>query len=94
MAGERVMKRQRSPSTGGTFSGKRWGKLSPPEGDEKGSPKSIVEAPRCPPWPEDFIVLMRIFQSLNTVFTFCCTRKHFPTTFENLKTSVENLAGR
>ena len=45
-------------------------------------------------WTLEFRQLEQVFRSLNTVYTFCCTRKHFPTTFENLKSSVENLTGR
>jgi DEAD/DEAH box helicase domain-containing protein len=45
-------------------------------------------------WSPEFRQLDQDFRSLNTVYTFCCTRKHLPTTFENLKSSVENLTGR
>jgi DEAD/DEAH box helicase domain-containing protein len=45
-------------------------------------------------WTPELRQLEQVFRSLNTVYTFCCTRKHFPTTFENLKKSVENLSGR
>jgi DEAD/DEAH box helicase domain-containing protein len=45
-------------------------------------------------WNQEFRQLEQVFRSLNTVYTFCCTRKHFPTTFENLKSSVENLTRR
>ena|SRR5947207_9081116 len=45
-------------------------------------------------WTQEFRQLEQVFRSLNTVYTFCCTRKHFPTTFENLKSSVENLTRR
>jgi DEAD/DEAH box helicase domain-containing protein len=45
-------------------------------------------------WSTQFRQLEQVFRSLNTVYTFCCTRKHFPTTFENLKASVENLTRR
>ena len=45
-------------------------------------------------WTQEFQQLEQVFRSLNTVYTFCCTRKHFPTTFENLKSSVENLTRR
>jgi DEAD/DEAH box helicase domain-containing protein len=45
-------------------------------------------------WSIEFRQLDQVFRSLNTVYTFCCTRKHFPTTFENLKSSVENLTRR
>jgi len=46
------------------------------------------------PWTPEFKQLEQVFRSLNTVYTFCCTRKHFPTTFDNLKSSVENLTRR
>src|SRR5271170_8280843 len=45
-------------------------------------------------WALEFKQLEQVFRSLNTVYTFCCTRKHFPTTFDNLKSSVENLTRR
>ena len=45
-------------------------------------------------WTQEFRQLDQVFRSLNTVYTFCCTRKHLPTTFENLKSSVENLTRR
>ena len=45
-------------------------------------------------WTPQFRQLEQVFRSLNTVYTFCCTRKHFPTTYENLKSSVENLVQR
>src|SRR5271155_5977997 len=45
-------------------------------------------------WAPEFKQLEQVFRSLNTVYTFCCTRKHFPTTFDNLKSSVENLTRR
>ena len=45
-------------------------------------------------WPPEFKQLEQVFQSLNTVYTFCCTRKHFATTFESIKASVESLSRR
>jgi len=45
-------------------------------------------------WSQEFRQLEQVFRSLNTVYAFCCTRKHFPTTFHNLKSSVENLTNR
>ncbi|KAL6710991.1 ATP-dependent 3'-5' DNA helicase [Coniothyrium glycines] len=41
------------------------------------------------PWPEHFTKLGQVHRALNLVYTFLCTRKHFATTFENLKTTVE-----
>lgn len=40
-------------------------------------------------WPEHFVKLQQTYRALNLVYTFCCTRKHFATTFENIKTAVE-----
>ncbi|KAI9888098.1 MAG: hypothetical protein M1823_000033 [Watsoniomyces obsoletus] len=41
------------------------------------------------PWPEHFKSLARTHRALNLVFTFCCTRKHLATTFDNIKKAVE-----
>ncbi|KAI9704792.1 MAG: hypothetical protein M1836_006572 [Candelina mexicana] len=41
------------------------------------------------PWPAYFTKLAQTHRALNLVFTFCCTRKHLATTFENIKTAVE-----
>ncbi|KAK5163267.1 ATP-dependent 3'-5' DNA helicase [Saxophila tyrrhenica] len=41
------------------------------------------------PWPLEFTKLSQTHKALNLVYTFCCTRKHFATTFENLKGAVE-----
>ncbi|KAF2423820.1 P-loop containing nucleoside triphosphate hydrolase protein [Tothia fuscella] len=41
------------------------------------------------PWPPHFTKLAQTHRALNLVYTFCCTRKHFATTFENIKNAVE-----
>ena len=41
------------------------------------------------PWPTHFTRLAQTHRALNVVFTFCCTRKHLATTFENIKSAVE-----
>jgi len=41
------------------------------------------------PWPAYFTSLAQVHRALNLVYTFCCTRKHFATTFDNLKSTVE-----
>ena len=41
------------------------------------------------PWPEHFKQLSQLHRALNLVHTFCCTRKHFATTFDNIKSAVE-----
>lgn len=40
-------------------------------------------------WPAEFTHLQLFFRALNLVYTFCCTRKHFATTVENLRSTVE-----
>ncbi|KAF3096820.1 hypothetical protein TWF706_007525 [Orbilia oligospora] len=41
-------------------------------------------------WPPHFQKLSATHKALNLVYTFCCTRKHLATTFENLKSAVED----
>jgi DEAD/DEAH box helicase domain-containing protein len=41
------------------------------------------------PWTPFFQKLEKTHRALNLVFTFCCTRKHLATTFENIKSAVE-----
>lgn len=41
------------------------------------------------PWPDHFKRLGTLHRSLNTIYVFCCTRKHVITTFDTLKSSVE-----
>lgn len=41
------------------------------------------------PWPPSIQALEKAHRALNLVFTFCTTRKHVVTTFDNLKTAVE-----
>ncbi|KAL9131544.1 MAG: hypothetical protein Q9217_000558 [Psora testacea] len=41
------------------------------------------------PWPDQLNRLAQIHRALNLVYTFCCTRKHLATTFENIKQTVE-----
>lgn len=40
-------------------------------------------------WPEHLKKLRQTHRALNLVYTFCCTRKHLATTFENMKSAVE-----
>ncbi|KAL1960946.1 hypothetical protein VTO42DRAFT_4834 [Malbranchea cinnamomea] len=62
---------------------------------QKPSPSSTRETPTAPsiPWPEAFTILSKTHRALNLVYTFCCTRKHFATTFENIKSAVEAQTG-
>ncbi|EPS45963.1 hypothetical protein H072_50 [Dactylellina haptotyla CBS 200.50] len=45
-------------------------------------------------WPAHFKQLGTTHKALNLVYTFCCTRKQLATTFENLKTAVEDQTKR
>jgi DEAD/DEAH box helicase domain-containing protein len=45
------------------------------------------------PWPEPFKRLSQTHRALNLVYTFCCTRKHLATTFENIKAAVQAQMG-
>ena len=44
-------------------------------------------------WPQPFKLLAQTHRALNLVYTFCCTRKHFATTFQNIKAAVEAQTG-
>jgi DEAD/DEAH box helicase domain-containing protein len=46
------------------------------------------------PWPDHFVCLAQTHRALNLVYTFCCTRKHLATTFDNLKSTVEGHTKR
>ena len=49
---------------------------------------SVVES--SVPWPDELTKLAQTHRALNLVYTFCCTRKHLATTFETIKTAVED----
>lgn len=55
----------------------------------KASKKRTISAP----WPEPFKHLSQTHRALNLVYTFCCTRKHFATTFDNIKQAVQAQLG-
>lgn len=52
------------------------------------SSSTFVEA--AVPWPDYFTRVQNTFRALNLVYTFCCTRKNFATTFDNIKSTVES----
>lgn len=52
--------------------------------------KEAAKEENTPPWPPLFETLERTHRALNLVFTFCCTRKHFATTFEAIQPAVES----
>ncbi|KAI9685333.1 MAG: hypothetical protein M1820_010820, partial [Bogoriella megaspora] len=53
----------------------------------RNSSTTVVES--SVPWPQYFTQLAATHRALNLVYTFCCTRKHLATTFENIKSTVE-----
>ncbi|KAI9934701.1 hypothetical protein MW887_000318 [Aspergillus wentii] len=57
--------------------------------------KKTVPKKRSPsgPWPDQLKSVSRIHRALNIVYTFCCTRKHFATTFDNIKQAVQAQLG-
>ncbi|KAF7585133.1 hypothetical protein BBP40_012224, partial [Aspergillus hancockii] len=62
----------------------------------KKAPKSktpVTKRTPSAPWPEPLKKLSRTHRALNIVYTFCCTRKHFATTFENIKKAVQAQMG-
>ncbi|WAQ89718.1 hypothetical protein PtA15_11A409 [Puccinia triticina] len=69
------------------------GSASPPAGHRtkrrKRTDSPAGNAQRA--WPPFFQQLQPVYQALNTVFTFCSTRKHLHTTIENMRSSVEGL---
>ncbi|EXJ74837.1 DEAD/DEAH box helicase domain-containing protein [Cladophialophora psammophila CBS 110553] len=60
---------------------------SRPALSRRSSSSSLVESEI--PWPDHFQYLSQLHRALNIVFTFCCTRKHFATTWDNIKSAVE-----
>lgn len=70
--------------------------LGSPLATEKSGPKQSRTGKKTTviktdiPWPVHFKELEKVHRALNLVFTFCCTRKHLATTFDNLKSAVEN----
>ncbi|KAI9041004.1 ATP-dependent 3'-5' DNA helicase [Aspergillus affinis] len=74
----------------GSGKGKGRGKGQPMSSDKKAPPKRRTPSG---PWPDPFKKLSRTHRALNLVYTFCCTRKHFATTFENIKNAVQGQMG-
>ncbi|MBE3042102.1 hypothetical protein IMZ48_05880, partial [Candidatus Bathyarchaeota archaeon] len=73
--------------------------LSPTGSSENDSPSSAPQNPKirdhaAPEWPEEIVGIERTHRALNIVFTFCCTRKHVVTAFDNIKAAVESHLGK
>jgi DEAD/DEAH box helicase domain-containing protein len=57
-------------------------------------PKAPKKRTPSAPWPDEFKRLSQIHRALNLVYTFCCTRKHFATTFDNIRKAVQAQLGQ
>ncbi|KAJ5805061.1 hypothetical protein N7474_010948 [Penicillium riverlandense] len=66
------------------------------ENSGSSNPRTKPPKKRTPsaPWPEPFKRLSHTHRALNLVYTFCCTRKHFATTFDNIKKAVQAQLGQ
>ena len=64
-----------------------------PSNNGKPAKKSAKRVRSPTTWPEAFQSLSRIHRALNLVYTFCCTRKHFATTFDNIRKAVQAQMG-
>ncbi|KAJ5087545.1 hypothetical protein N7456_011161 [Penicillium angulare] len=62
----------------------------PTQSKTKAPKKKIPSAP----WPDALKHLSKTHRALNLVYTFCCTRKHFATTFDNIKQAVQAQLGQ
>ncbi|KAJ7074318.1 DEAD H helicase [Mycena amicta] len=56
--------------------------------------RRLNNEPEAPSWPEYFNDLYRVFKALNTVLAFVSSRKHIPSSFPSMRTSVESLLKR
>ncbi|KAI3127602.1 hypothetical protein CBS147330_5776 [Penicillium roqueforti] len=74
------------------------GSLKTTAAKKTGKGKKVTSKPskRTPstPLPDAFKRLSQTHRALNLVYTFCSTRKHFATTFENIKKAVQAQLGQ
>lgn len=90
-------KRDAIPQTGKSEQGKPKPKTTRTKRAQKVTKSAWSPSPkRTPsaPWPDAFKSLAQTHRALNLVYTFCCTRKHLATTFENIRTAVQAQLGR
>ncbi|KAJ5143774.1 Helicase C-terminal [Penicillium bovifimosum] len=65
----------------------------PAKGKTASKPRKPAKRTPSAPVPEAFKRLSQIHRALNLVYTFCCTRKQFATTFDNIKKAVQAQIG-
>ncbi|PGH16614.1 hypothetical protein AJ80_05116 [Polytolypa hystricis UAMH7299] len=82
------------PTTTSTSSSAAASKPRKPRQQKAARTAKPPSSPPTPiPWPSPFKRLSQTHRALNLVYTFCCTRKHFATTFEKMKAAVEAQTG-
>ncbi|GFF63037.1 putative ATP-dependent helicase HRQ1 [Aspergillus udagawae] len=87
-------KRDAIPQTGKSEQGKPKSKSTRTTKSQKATKSPSPKRTPSGPWPEAFKSLAQTHRALNLVYTFCCTRKHFATTFENIRKAVQAQLGR
>ncbi|RHZ50334.1 hypothetical protein CDV55_102413 [Aspergillus turcosus] len=87
-------KRDAIPQAGKSEQGKPKSKTTRTKRAQKATKSPPPKRAPSAPWPDAFKSLAQTHRALNLVYTFCCTRKHFATTFENIRTAVQAQLGR
>ncbi|KAF7125251.1 hypothetical protein CNMCM5793_001429 [Aspergillus hiratsukae] len=87
-------KRDAIPQTGTSEQGKPKPKTTRTKRAQKATKSASPKRTPSAPWPDAFKSLAQTHRALNLVYTFCCTRKNFATTFENIRTAVQAQLGR
>ncbi|KAJ5542364.1 Helicase C-terminal [Penicillium sp. DV-2018c] len=73
---------------------KKTAKKRPAKGKTASRPRKPAKRTPSAPVPDAFKRLSQIHRALNLVYTFCCTRKQFATTFDNIKKAVQAQIGQ
>ncbi|KAJ5727721.1 Helicase C-terminal [Penicillium malachiteum] len=84
---------QRNPEIEQQNSGDGQNKRKKP-GSAKSKSKALKKKTPTTPLPDTLKRLAQTHRALNLVYTFCCTRKHFATTFDNIKKAVQAQLGQ
>ncbi|OGE53642.1 hypothetical protein PENARI_c007G04780 [Penicillium arizonense] len=84
------------PNAEGSGAAKKPSIKKPTKGKKSASNSASKVPKRTPsgPLPDAFKRISHIHRALNLVYTFCCTRKHFATTFDNIKKAVQSQLGQ
>src|ERR1700761_3878708 len=63
------------------------------EGASESEASSTGHVPAKIPWPDEFKRLEKIHRTLNSTYTFFCTRKHLATTLDNMQSLLRSNLG-